>query len=383
LGGYSISGQKTRYGAGVKITALNQQHHQLGATFISFAGWEMPLHYGSQIQEHLAVRNDAGIFDVSHMLAMDCQGEQVKEWLRTVLSNDINKLHPGKNALYSCLLNPQGGVIDDLIVYHLDHNLFRLVVNAGCAEKDVAWLQTQAAAFSVQLTPRTDLSILSIQGPHILEKLQQALTPAQFTHLQTLQPFDAIALQDWMIARTGYTGEEQGFEIILPHAHALSLWEQLLQAGIAPIGLGARDSLRLEAGFNLYGHEMDESVTPLESNLGWVVDWSDPAREFIGKKALQAQRQDPALRQLVGLVLLNQGICRAGMKVMGQDTQGNVHQGTLTSGSFSPILSRAIGFARMSAGIFSKVTVDIRGKNIPAQIIKPPFVRKGKSNVVL
>ncbi|MCX8087033.1 MAG: glycine cleavage system aminomethyltransferase GcvT [Rhodocyclaceae bacterium] len=362
----------------IQKTPLYETHLAAGAKLVDFAGWQMPIHYGSQIEEHHAVRRDAGMFDVSHMLAIDLSGGEAKAFLRRLLANDVAKLTiPGK-ALYSCMLNEAGGVLDDLIVYFFSDTRYRLVVNAGTAEKDLAWMRLVAADFAVSLKPRRDLAMIAVQGPQSRERFWTAF-PASRAATVLLSPFQAVEWQVegvcWLIARTGYTGED-GFEIGLPAEQAAHVWQRLAAAGIKPCGLGARDTLRLEAGMNLYGQDMDESVTPLEAGLAWTVDWKDAARDFLGKAALQAQRQRQDLRQLLGLVLLERGVLRAHQKVETRHGRGEI-----TSGTFSPTLNRSIALARLPAGVAvgEEVEVDIRDKRCRARVTKPVFVRNGKS----
>jgi len=343
---------------------------------VDFGGWDMPVNYGSQIDEHRAVRTDVGMFDVSHMLALDVEGAGARDFLRYVLANNVDRLKTPGKALYSCLLKPDGTVQDDLIVYFLHDDFFRLIVNAGTAEKDIEWfrerLREQQSA--VTLTPRTDLAIIAVQGPNAARALPKAL-PSAAKLVSTLKPFHAAILEDAlgevMIARTGYTGED-GFEVVLPAAAAADLWTRLSGAGVAPCGLGARDTLRLEAGMNLYGQDMDETVTPLESGLAWTIDLASP-RDFIGKSALNAR---PPARQLIGLVLLDKGgVLRAHQKV--HTDRGD---GEITSGTFSPTLNQSIALARLPAGIAAgdKVKVVVRDRELAARVVKLPFVRNGK-----
>lgn len=352
-------------------TPLYDTHFAAGARIVDFAGWDMPIHYGSQIEEHHAVRRDAGMFDVSHMLGIDLAGPDARRWLRHLLANDVAKLTiPGK-ALYSCLLREDGGVIDDLIVYGFAPDRYRIVVNAGTAEKDLAWMNRQTGGFDLQLTPRRDLAMIAVQGPQARNKFWAAFPDTQSASNQ-LQAFQAGAWGDWLIARTGYTGED-GFEISLPATAAAPVWQALVAAGVAPCGLGARDTLRLEAGMNLYGQDMDESVEPLESGLAWTVDFNDPSRDFIGRKALQ---DASPTRQLVGLLLLDRGVLRAH-----QHIHTDAGDGETTSGTFSPTLGQSIALARIPASIVagSEVEVEIRDKRLRARVVKPPFVRNGKA----
>lgn len=353
-----------------KRTPFYDLHVKANAKIVDFAGWDMPLHYGSQIQEHHQVRQHAGVFDVSHMGVVDLHGADAGRYLRYLLANDVNKLTMGK-ALYTCMLNETGGVIDDLIVYKVQDDFFRLVINAGTRSKDIAWMQQQAIHFKITLTERTDLAMLAIQGPEVKDKIAQFLPPDQVNLLQTLKPFHFAVFNDWFIARTGYTGED-GYELIFPVKEAQTVWQSLLDAGILPCGLGARDTLRLEAGLNLYGSDMDETVTPLESNLAWTVVMDE--REFIGSQALAKQKEEGIKRRLVGLVLEGPGIIRNHQKVI---IAGN-GEGEVTSGGYSPTLEKSIALARVPTDIKDNCFVEIRQKHIPAQVIKLPFVRHGK-----
>jgi aminomethyltransferase len=359
-----------------KQTPLNAAHRAAGARMVDFGGWDMPVNYGSQIDEHRAVRSDAGMFDVSHMRVVDIEGAGGRDYLRYVLANNVDKLkHPGK-ALYSCLLKPDGTVIDDLIVYFLREDHFRIVVNAGTADKDIAWFRERAAERvpALRIVPRPDLAIVAVQGPNAGRVLVQAL-PDAGGPASGLKPFTAAivpgASGEVMVARTGYTGED-GFEVICPAGAAEALWGRLRAAGAAPCGLGARDTLRLEAGMNLYGQDMDETVSPLESGLAWTVDLASP-RDFIGKAALTAH---PPARQLVGLALLDKGGVLRAHQVVHTD-RGD---GEITSGTFSPTLNRSIAFARVPAGVTAGQTVQVvvRDRELAARVVKPPFVRNGK-----
>ncbi|HXQ63236.1 MAG TPA: glycine cleavage system aminomethyltransferase GcvT [Steroidobacteraceae bacterium] len=362
-------------------TPLYDRHRELGARLVDFGGWDMPLHYGSQIEEHHAVRRDAGIFDVSHMRVVDLEGARVGEFLRRLLANDVARLTTPGKALYSCLLSEAAGVIDDLIVYYRDRAHFRLVVNAGTADKDLAWIGRHAAAFDVAVTPRRDLAMLAVQGPNARAKAAGLLPPDDRARALGLGTFTAAPLEllggSVFVARTGYTGED-GFEIMLPADHAVSLWNQLLAAGVRPCGLGARDTLRLEAGMNLYGNDMDESTSPLESGLGWTLVF-DPPREFIGHEALLAQRAAGVPRKLVGLLLEDKGVLRSHQTVYA----GSAGEGVTTSGSYSPTLERSIALARVPAATPDRVEVDVRGKRLRARIVRLPFVRHGKPLIAL
>jgi len=361
-------------------TPLNASHRAAGARMVDFGGWDMPVNYGSQIEEHHAVRSAAGMFDVSHMRVVDLEGPGGRDFLRYALANNVDKLKSPGKALYSCLLREDGGVIDDLIVYFLREDFFRLVVNAGTADKDIAWLRqllaARAAAHGPQpaLVPRADLAMIAVQGPQARAKVWQALPGSQACSA-ALQPFMGAAMGDVVIARTGYTGED-GFEIMLPALRAAALWEALAAAGVRPCGLGARDTLRLEAGMNLYGQDMDETVNPLESGLAWTVDLASP-RDFVGKAALVAR---PPARQLAGLVLVEKGgVLRAHQPV--HTARG---MGEITSGTFSPTLNQSIALARLPAGIAAgdTVRVAIRDRQLAARVVKPPFARHGKALAV-
>ncbi len=354
-------------------TPLYDTHVAAGARMVDFGGWDMPVNYGSQIEEHHAVRRDAGMFDVSHMLIADITGARVRDYLRHLLANDVAKLkEPGK-ALYSCMLNERGGVVDDLIVYFLDEQWFRVVVNAGTRDKDIAWLRQHVGDFGVDIKPRTDLAMIAVQGPNARQKAA-TLIPEHAPAALELKPFSGRQLGPYFVARTGYTGED-GWEIMLPVAEAADFWKKLLDAGVVQCGLGARDTLRLEAGMNLYGNDMDENVSPLESGLTWTVAFDPADRHFVGRAALEAQRKQGVPRKLVGLVLEERGVLRGHQKVVA-DGAG---EGELTSGTFSPTLERSIGFARVPAATSDRVHVDIRGKLLPAKVVKFPFVRNGKN----
>ncbi len=353
-------------------TPLFETHVAAGARMVDFGGWDMPVNYGSQIEEHHAVRRDAGMFDVSHMLIADVTGARARDYLRYLLANDVAKLHDPGKALYSCMLNERGGVVDDLIAYFMHDAWFRVVVNAGTRDKDIAWLRRHAAGFGVEIEPRTDLAMVAVQGPNARAKAAPLLGEHAVAALE-LKTFFGRELGKYFVSRTGYTGED-GFEIVLPANEIAALWAALKAAGVTECGLGARDTLRLEAGMNLYGNDMDENVSPLESGLTWTVAFDPPERDFVGRAALDAQRQAGVPRKLVGLILDERGVLRGHQKVLAPD----VGEGELTSGTFSPTLERSIGFARVPAATGDRVQVDIRGKWLPARVVKYPFVRNGK-----
>ncbi|MCK2095697.1 glycine cleavage system aminomethyltransferase GcvT [Thauera aromatica] len=353
-------------------TPLHAAHVAAGARMVDFAGWDMPVNYGSQIEEHHAVRRDAGMFDVSHMLALDLSGPGATVYLRALLANDVDKLKTPGKALYSCMLNDQGGVIDDLIVYRFGTSDYRIVVNAGTAAKDVDWMKRCIAVTGADVTlqSRRDLAMIAVQGPHAIERAATVL-PELSSPQGVPAPFSGIRVGDLMIARTGYTGED-GLEIAVPAERAEQLWNALLSAGVKPCGLGARDTLRLEAGMNLYGQDMDDAVSPLDAGLAWTVDFADATRDFIGRSALRA---NPAARRMLGLILEDKGVLRSHMKVF--TGAGN---GETTSGSFSPTLEKSIALARLPLPVQAgeEVDVEVRGKRLKARTVKLPFVRNGQ-----
>ncbi len=355
----------------LKQTALHSEHQRLGARLVDFAGWDMPIQYASQLEEHHAVRQGAGMFDVAHMCAVDVRGARSREFLQHLLANDVAKLKASGKALYSCMLRPDGGVIDDLIVYFCGGEHYRLVVNAGTTDKDLAWLRQHAPAFGVEIQQRSDLGILAVQGPEARAKVDALLPAALAEKTQALTPFSAAWQGETFIGRTGYTGED-GYELVVPHAELVALWGQLLAAGVRPCGLGARDTLRLEAGMNLYGQDMDETLSPLEAGLAWTLAFTE-GRDFIGRAALERQKAS-GHRQFVGLLLEGRGVLRAHMPV--RFANGAI--GETTSGGFAPSMKQSIAFARVAAGAEGACEVEIRGAWVAARVVKPPFVRNGK-----
>lgn len=354
-------------------TPLYDLHLALGAKMVDFGGWDMPLHYGSQVDEHHQVRTDCGVFDVSHMTVVDVAGSQAQAYLQRLLSNDVERLKTPGKALYSAMLNERGGVVDDLIVY-LTTSGYRLVVNAATRDKDLAWMHQQADGFDVRLDERSELAMLAIQGPAARHRTAELVSSARASLIHELKPFQGLPEGDWFIARTGYTGED-GLEIMLPRDQAAGFLNELVGAGIAPIGLGARDTLRLEAGLNLYGQDMDEDNSPLASNLAWTIAWDPAGRDFIGRDVLEAQRAGGAQPKLVGLVLEERGVLRAHQVVRVE----GVGDGEITSGSFSPTLGKSIALARLPAGTCERAEVEIRGKWYPVRVVQPNFVRNGKA----
>lgn len=360
-----------------RTTPLHALHRAAGARMVDFGGWDMPLHYGSQIDEHHAVRRDAGMFDVSHMRVVEIEGHDARTFLRHALANNVDKLSvPGK-ALYSCMLADDGGVLDDLIVYFLRDDRFRLVVNAGTADADIAWLATlrDRTAPGLVIRPRPDLAMIAVQGPNARAKAWRAI-PGSEGPTSALKPFSAAQAGEFFVARTGYTGED-GFEIVMPAARAEAAWGTLVEAGVKPCGLGARDTLRLEAGMNLYGQDMDRATSPLESGLAWTVDLASP-RDFVGKAALT---RSPPARDLAGLLLVDSGgVLRAHQRVHTAHGAGEI-----TSGTFSPTLARSIALARLpkDVAVGDAVEVEVRDKRLRARVVKPPFVRNGQAKVDL
>ncbi|VVO79489.1 Aminomethyltransferase [Pseudomonas fluorescens] len=354
-------------------TPLYDLHLALGAKMVDFGGWDMPLHYGSQVEEHHQVRRDCGVFDVSHMTVIDVGGAQAKAWLQHLLANDVERLHSPGRALYSTMLNEQGGIVDDMIVYRLDEG-YRLVVNASTRDQDMAWMQAHLNGFDVQLRERSELAMLAIQGPHARQKIAELVSQSRGNLIQLLKPFEGLSDGDWFIARTGYTGED-GLEIILPADQAPGFFNDLVGAGISPIGLGARDTLRVEAGMNLYGQDIQQDISPLASNMAWSIAWEPATRQFIGRKALEAEQAAGVQQKLVGLVLEERGVLRAHQVVRIAD----VGEGEITSGSFSPTLSKSIALARVPVATADRAEVEIRGKWYPVRVVKPTFVRHGKT----
>lgn len=355
-------------------TFLYQTHLDCGAKVVDFGGWDMPLHYGSQIEEHKVVRTAAGMFDVSHMTVVDVTGTERKAYLERLLANDVNKLTlPGK-ALYSGMLNEAGQVLDDLIVYFLpEQDKYRVVVNCATREKDLAWMKKQATGFQVAITEQPHLAMIAVQGPEAIRCVKQIVAPSTQELIGALRVFQGACEGDWMYCRTGYTGED-GLEIMLPGDAAPEFWLKLKSVGVTPCGLGARDTLRLEAGMNLYGSDMDETVTPLESNMAWTVAWQPESRQFLGRDALETQQANGVPSRLVGVVLKEKGILRAHQQI--RFANGTV--GELTSGTFSPTLGYSVGLARIPADASGDALVDIRNKQFSVELVNAPFVRNGK-----
>ncbi len=355
-------------------TPLYSHHQAAGAKLVDFAGWEMPLNYGSQIREHEQVRQAAGVFDVSHMGVVDVTGAGAGAYLGRVLANNPGRFTEPGRAFYTCLLNERGGVIDDLIVYFLGEGRYRIVVNAARRQVDLEWLNACAEGFDVRIEERAGMALVAVQGPQAADCFARAVDPELAERASALRPFRAAEAGDWLIARTGYTGED-GFEVMLPGDSAPGLWDALLEAGARPCGLGARDSLRLEAGLCLYGQDMDTETTPLEAGLGWTVAWEPEERDFIGRAALAEQRAAGVPHRQVGLVLDARGVLRHGQTLHSESGA----RGEITSGGYSPVLGHSIAFARLPAGDDGPWSVDMRGRSLPVRLVKPPFVRNGKA----
>jgi aminomethyltransferase len=355
-------------------TVLFDKHVESGAKMVDFHGWEMPINYGSQIEEHHAVRQDAGMFDVSHMTIVDVKGSDAKAFLRKLVTNDVAKLTVAGKALYTGMLNEEGGVIDDLIIYYFDETFYRLVVNSATREKDLAWINKQAEAFSVEITEQPDWAMIAVQGPKAKEKVATILSAEQNAAVEGMKPFFGVQAGDLFIATTGYTGEA-GYEIMLAPEKAADFWQQLLDAGVAPCGLGARDTLRLEAGMNLYGSDMDETISPLAANMAWTISWEPEDRDFIGRDAV-VKAKAKGTEKLVGLVMEQKGVLRGGLKVITENGDG-----VITSGTFSPTLGFSVAMARVPAGtsVGDTVQVEMRKKLVDVKVVKAGFVRNGKS----
>ncbi|MDO6426800.1 glycine cleavage system aminomethyltransferase GcvT [Thalassotalea sp. 1_MG-2023] len=358
-------------------TVLHAKHLEAGAKMVDFHGWEMPINYGSQIEEHHAVRKDAGMFDVSHMTIVDIQGADAKAYLQRLVINDVAKLEVAGKALYTGMCNDEGGVIDDLIIYHFTSTDYRLVVNSATREKDLAWMTKQATGFDITITERPEYGMIAVQGPEAKAKVASILSTEQNQAIEGMKPFFGVQAGDLFIATTGYTGES-GYEIVVPEAATADLWQQLVDAGVAPCGLGARDTLRLEAGMNLYGLDMDETVSPLAANMAWTISWEPSERNFIGRDVLAAQREAGDQPKLVGLVMTEKGVLRTGLKVVTE-----AGEGVITSGTFSPTLQHSIAMARVprSVKVGDVVEVEMRKKLVSVKVVKPSFVRNGKSQL--
>lgn len=358
-------------------TPLYQKHVDAGGKIVDFAGWQMPINYSSQLKEHNQVRQDSGMFDVSHMVIVDASGADTKAWLQKLLVNDVAKIPQHGKALYSCMCDLNGGIIDDLIVYHFDAQNFRIVVNAATREKDLAWMEQQKQGFDVELKIRDDLAMIAIQGPKVIEKSKSVFNDSQLQQIEGLERFFGKKMEnEWMVARTGYTGED-GYEVMMPLAAAESFWDNCVNAGILPVGLGARDTLRLEAGMNLYGTDMDENYTPMDSGLSWTVSLDDESRNFNGRQKIAQQKQSGEHHRFIGLILEGKGILRNHLPLFEAGTDNAI--GETTSGTFAPTVQQSIAFARVDS-ICEQIEVEIRGKRLKVKRVKLPFVKNGQVN---
>lgn len=355
-------------------TPLHATHIACGAKMVDFHGWDMPLHYGSQLNEHHHVRRDAGMFDVSHMTIVDVLGAGGRQFLRKLLTNDVDQIEHNGKAIYSCMCNEHGGIIDDLIIYQRASDNYRIILNSATRNEDLAWIHKMSEGFAVGLQERRELAMLAVQGPEAIAKTLKILNPAQIDAVSTLTNFECVDVEQWFFARTGYTGED-GFEIIVPQESIVQLWTDLMNAGVQPCGLAARDTLRLEAGMLLYGQDMDTNTSPLESGLAWTIKWTPEDRGFIGMGALFSQKQQGIKHKMVGLTLADKGIMRNGQRVVIE----GLADGIITSGSYSPTLEQSIALARVPVETGDEVLVDIRGKLIPAKVGKPRFIKNGKA----
>ena len=357
-------------------TPLYDKHLEAGARIVDFSGWKLPLHYGSQKEEHHAVRNNAGVFDVSHMTIADLRGEGVRDFLRLLLANDVAKLQEPGKALYTAMLNETGGVIDDLIVYFMRESWFRLIVNAATRGKDLAWIRRSAESYDVEVSECVGVAMIAVQGPNARELAASCIDDEWREQTLALKLFTAMEAGDLFVARTGYTGED-GWEIVMPAARAVAIWDQLLAKGVAPCGLGARDTLRLEAAMNLYGTDMDESISPLEAGLGWTIAWDPEDRDFIGREALEAKKADSKRQRFIGLLLEDKGVLRNHQRVVVE----GIGDGEITSGGYSPTIGRSIALARAPAGNYESAQVDVRGKLLSVRVVQTPFVRNGQVQI--
>ena len=356
----------------MKKTALHSTHLNTSGKMVDFHGWEMPLHYGSQLKEHELVRSTYGMFDISHMTIIDVLGVDSREYLRLLLANDVNKLEKNFDALLSVFLNQTGGVIDDLLVYRMEDG-YRLVVNCATRETVLSWMRSHLNNLKVSLRERKDLSMLAFQGPKTFKILTEILPLDLIDKVRTLSPFQGVYFDQRLITTTGYTGE-RGVEIITTHEDAEYLWKKALLAGVSPIGLAARDTLRLEAGMNLYGFEMDETISPLESNMAWTVCLNDEERDFIGKDSYLSRSKEN-FHVLKGLVFEDKCIVRSNQEIF---FEGNsLMKGVVTSGTYSPTLKKSIALARIPISNLKKCLTNVRGKEIKALIGSPKFVKEG------
>jgi aminomethyltransferase len=359
----------------LKRTPLYSCHAELGARLVDFAGWEMPVQYEGVIEEHRAVRTAAGMFDVSHMGEVRVKGAGAEAFLQRLTPNDVSKLVPGR-AHYSGLLTDRGTYIDDLLIYRLAADDFLVVVNASNADRDFAWIAERAEG-DAEVTNESDrYALIALQGPRAIE----ILTPMATAGIAAVKYYGflqgEVAGKPALLSRTGYTGED-GVELYLAPEDAPEIWRRLLEAGVKPAGLGARDTLRLEAAMALYGHEIDETTTPFEAGLNWVVKLDKG--DFLGREALQAQRAAGLPRKLVGFEVQGRGIARQGHAVLSHE--GGEAVGAVTSGTWSPTFEKALGMAYVPVALAAPgtpLTIDVRGKALPAVVVETPFYRRAK-----
>lgn len=361
----------------MKTTPLTQMHKNLGAKLVDFAGYQMPVQYSSIKEEHQCVRNKVGMFDVSHMGEFIVKGPNAKALIQYVSSNDVNKLLPGK-VQYSCLTNPQGGIIDDMLVYHLPDGTYMLVVNASNIEKDWAWIKQQNdekfGAELIEISAKTGL--IAVQGPNATAVLQQ-LTDMDLTNMKyyTCDKGVFAGAEKVLVSATGYTGAG-GFEVYCWAHYTEQIWQAIMEAGkdfgLQAVGLGARDTLRLEKGYCLYGNDIDDTTSPLEAGLGWITKLNT---NFIGCEAIKAQKQVGIKRKLIGFEVLDRGIARNGYLIT--DHAGN-NIGRVTSGTQSPTLNKAIGLGYVSidhSSVDTTFFISVRKKRLKAKVVKIPFVQ--------
>ncbi len=349
-------------------TPLYQLHLDASAEFVDFHGWEIPIHFGSQIQEHNSVRDSAGVFDLSYMTIIDVVGDKAQAWLRTMLTNDVAALEV-QQSMYSCLCNEDGGILDDLIAYKLSASRFRLVFNVSTRDKVISWLQSHLQQ-GVKLDVLTDVAMLAVQGPKAETKLARSLGSVNIQMpVGPIQRFYTMEQSDWLISRTGYTGED-GFEIFMPSSQAPSFFEDLLNQDVRACGYAARDSLRLEAGLNYYGKDLDEQHTPAQSGLDRNVDVSDPNRHFIGRDILYDQKATGTAVHQVALVLRAGGNMTTGQQVQ----RAGTIVGEITSGRFSPTFQESIALARVNRPVIGGCDVIINDQLFAVEIAELPFI---------
>lgn len=353
-------------------TPLHDVHIALGAKMIERDGWNMPLHYGDQVDEHHQVRTACGVFDVSHLCVLDVGGSAAQAWLSLHLSNDVGRLAQPGQAQYSLLLSETGGILADVLVYRLTTG-FRLITDPACKTQLLDALHTHPDTDTLHVTEASNTALLAIQGPQARERCAALVSAARAAVIEQLSPFQAQEVEGWFIARTGFTGED-GLEILLPAEDATAFFYELIGAGVTPAGLAARDTLRVEAGFCQYGQDLTLHTSPLSLSLEHVIAWEPHDRRFIGRSALEQLRADGGdTHRLVGLILEERGILRHGDVVRVE----GLGSGMITSGSFSPTLGKIIALAQVPAGTSDRAEVEVRGKWYPVRVVRPGFVRHG------